>query len=76
MHGIPSKCPKCGRSKAWKEEGNILTSGFPVGSAVRFRIFSVRGMFAKPIKKKLGFNRVRYRCHTCGFAEDYELPAK
>ena len=47
-----------------------------MGSAVRFRIFSVRGMFAKPIKKKLGFNRVRYRCHTCGFAEDYELPAK
>ena len=74
MSGIPSKCPKCGRTKAWKEEVNPFTSGIPAGSEVRFRLFSVRGLFARPIKEKLGFYKVKYRCKNCGFEEIYELP--
>ena len=73
MKGIPSKCPKCGRSKVWKEEVNAFTSGIPVG-ATRIRFLVIRGIFAEPIKKKLGFYKVKYRCHHCGFEEHYELP--
>ena len=29
MSRIPAKCPKCGRSKAWKEAVNPVTSGVP-----------------------------------------------
>lgn len=74
MSGIPSKCPKCGRAKAWKEDVNAFTSGIPLGSEVRVRFFSVRGIFSKPIKKKLGFYKVKYRCKNCGFEESYDLP--
>ena len=75
MSGIPSKCPKCGRTKAWKEEVNPFTTGIPVGRAVRVSFFfSVKGIFSRPIKEKLGFYNVKYRCHNCGFEENYELP--
>ena len=74
MSGIPSKCPKCGRAKAWKEDVNAFTGGISVGSAVRVRFFSVRGIFSNPIKKKLGFYKVKYRCKNCGFEENYDLP--
>jgi len=75
MGGIPLKCPKCGRTKAWQEEVNALTSGIPVaGGAIRFRLISVRGIFARPIKEKLGFYKVKYRCKNCGYEETYDLP--
>lgn len=74
MADIPSKCPQCGSRIAWKEKVKVLTSGIPIGSAVRIRLFSMRGLFARPIKKKLGFYKVKYRCKDCGFEETYELP--
>ena len=74
MSGIPLKCPKCGRTKAWKEDINAFTSGVPIGNAVRFRFISVRGLFARPVKESLGFYKVKYRCKNCGFEETYELP--
>lgn len=74
MAGIPAKCPKCGRSKAWKEEVNPCTSGISTGfGRVRFGI-SVRGLFARPIKRAMGFYKVTYRCHHCGFRKEYDLP--
>lgn len=73
MAGIPSKCPKCGRSKAWKEEINPSTSGIPTAfGRVRTGIV-VKGLFAKPIKRALGFYEVTYRCHNCGFREKFDL---
>ena len=54
MAGIPSKCPKCGRTKAWKEEVNAFTSGIPVGVFGRIRIGAIRGLLARPIMKAMG----------------------
>ena len=31
MAGIPSKCPNCGRTKAWKEDVNPFRSGISAG---------------------------------------------
>lgn len=74
MSSIPSKCPKCGSVKQWEEEVRPLTSGIPVGGgAVRIRFLSVRGLFARSIKEKLGFYRVTYRCHKCGFRKEYDI---
>lgn len=75
MSGIPSRCPRCGNKILWKEQVNALTSGIPVaGGAVRISLISVRGLFARPIKEKLGFYKVKYRCKNCGYEEIYELP--
>ena len=74
MGGIPAKCPKCGKTKAWKEAVNPFTSGIPtVLDRVRVGIV-VRGLFAKPAKRAMGFYKVTYRCHSCGFRKEYELP--
>ena len=74
MSGIPTKCPKCGKPKAWKEEINPHTSGIPTAfGRVRTGII-IKGLFAKPVKRTLGFNKVTYRCHSCGFRKEYELP--
>jgi len=74
MSRIPSKCPKCGRAKAWKEAVNPFTSGVPTPfGRVRTGI-AVKGLFAKPVKRAMGFYKVTYRCHGCGFREEYELP--
>ena len=74
MAGIPAKCPKCGKSKAWKEEVDPFTSGVstPFGR-VRAGI-AVRGLFARPVKRAMGFYSVTYRCRGCGFRKEYELP--
>ena len=73
MAGIPSKCPKCGRVKAWKEEINALTSGIPIGGGIiRLRLLSVRGLLARPLMKEMGCYRVTYRCHNCGFRKEYD----
>ena len=73
MSGIPSKCPKCGKPKAWKEEINPHTSGIPTAfGRVRTGII-IKGLFAKPMKRALGFYKVTYRCHNCGFRKEYEL---
>ena len=75
MGGIPSRCPGCNSKKLWKEKINPLTSGIPVGnSSARFRLLSVRGLFAGFFKEKLGFYKVTYRCKNCGYEENYELP--
>ena len=74
MAGIPAKCPRCGRVKVWKEEINAFTSGVPIGGVARFRLISIRGIFAHAIKEELGFYKVKYRCKGCGFEEIYELP--
>jgi uncharacterized protein (DUF983 family) len=74
MSGIPSKCPKCGRTKEWKEIVNPSGAGIPTRfGRVRTGII-VKGLFAKPIKRALGFYKVTYRCHRCGFRQEYELP--
>ena len=50
MSGIPSKCPKCGKPKAWKEEINPHTSGIPTAfGRVRTGII-IKGLFAKPLQ--------------------------
>ncbi len=73
MSGIPSKCPKCGKTKAWKEEINPCTSGIPTRfGRVRTGII-VKGLFAKPIERALGFYNVTYRCHNCGFRKEYDI---
>ena len=72
MAGIPSKCPKCGKTKAWKEEVNAFKSGISVGGLGRIRIGVPRGLLARPIKKAMGCYRVTYRCHNCGFHKEYE----
>ncbi len=60
MAGIPSKYPKCGKTKAWKEEINPI------------RFFALRGLLARPVKKAIGYYKVTYRCHNCGFRKEYE----
>ncbi len=73
MAGIPSKCPKCGRTKAWKEEVNAFKSGIPLGGGLlRIRFGMGPGLFARPIKRAMGCYKVTYRCHNCGFRKEYE----
>lgn len=72
MAGIPEKCPKCGRTKAWKEEVNAFKSGISVGILGRIRFGVPSGLLARPIKKAMGCYRVTYRCHHCGFRKEYE----
>ena len=72
MGGIPAKCPKCGRNKAWKEEVNAFKSGIPVGGFGRIRIGAPRGLLARPFMKAAGYYKVTYRCHNCGFRKEYE----
>ena len=72
MGGIPSKCPKCGKSKGWKEEVNALKSGISMGGPGRIRFCVLKGLLARPIKKAAGFYKVIYRCHNCGFRKEYE----
>jgi predicted nucleic-acid-binding Zn-ribbon protein len=72
MGRIPLKCPKCGRTKAWKEEINPITSGVPTAFG-RVRGIVVRGLFAKPMKRAMGCYKVTYRCHNCGFREEFDL---
>ena len=73
MGGIPSKCPKCGRTKAWREEINPFTSGILMGLFGRIRIGTGHGLLARPIKKAMGCYRVTYRCDKCGHREKYEI---
>ena len=72
MANIPSSCPGCG-SRQWKERINAFTSGIPTAGGGRIRLISLRGFFAEPVKRKLGFYRVKYRCGKCGFEEKYDL---
>lgn len=72
MAGIPPKCPKCGRTKSWKEEVNAFKSGISVGGLGRIRIGAPRGLLARPIMKATGYYNVTYRCHNCGFRKEYE----
>ena len=72
MTGIPSKCPKCGRTKAWKEELNAFKSGISVGGLGRIRFCVFRGLLARPVKKAAGFYKVTYHCCNCGFCKEYE----
>ena len=72
--GIPPKCPQCGKTEAWQEQLNIFTSGIPVGNrATRIRLLVIRGLWAEPIKKRLGFYKVTYRCKSCGYTARYDL---
>jgi len=63
MADIPSKCPKCGKTESWKKEINAI------------RFLSIRGLWARPIKKAIGYYKVTYRCHNCGFRKEYETEA-
>ena len=72
MAGIPFKCPKCGKTKAWKEEVNAFKSGVSVGVLGRIRIGTPRGLLRRPVMKAMGCYKVTYRCHHCGFREEYE----
>ena len=72
MDKIPPKCPQCGRTKAWKEEVNAFKSGIWCGPFWgRVRFCAPRGLFAEPIKRKMGYYKVTYRCHHCGFRKEY-----
>lgn len=73
MSGIPSKCPKCGKAKPWKEEVNGFTSGISLGLFGRLRIGAPKGLFARPIRKATGCYDVTYRCHSCGFRGKYPI---
>ena len=72
MTPIPSKCPKCGKTKSWKEEVNAFKSGIPVGGFGRIRLCVFRGLLARPVKKAAGFYKVTYCCHSCGFRKEYD----
>ena len=74
MSGIPSKCPKCGSKKQWKEVINPATSGIPIGNLGWVRTTFVRGLFAGLFKEAMGFYTVQYRCYKCGYKSEYELP--
>lgn len=75
MNGIPSRCPKCNNENLWEEKVNPLTSGVPIGKgAVRISLLNIRGLFAYPIKRWLGFYKVTYHCKKCGYEETYDLP--
>jgi predicted nucleic-acid-binding Zn-ribbon protein len=71
MNAIPSQCPKCGKAKPWKEEVNPFTSGIPTAGLGRVRIGTPRGILAGPIMRLLGYYKVTYRCHACGYREKY-----
>ena len=72
MSHIPSKCPRCGKNGLWREEINPFRAGIPTGFG-RIRIgFVSKGLFSGLIKRKLGLNKVTYRCRRCGFKRDYE----
>jgi len=71
MAGIPAKCPKCGRTKAWKEEVNPFKSGIAIGSLGRIRFGGPTGLLARPIMRAAGYFKVTYRCHNCGFRKEY-----
>jgi hypothetical protein len=71
MGNIPQKCPKCGKVKTWKEKVNSFHSGVPTAFG-RVQI-GMKGLFAKPVKQALGFYKVTYQCHFCGFQEEFEL---
>ena len=74
MTDIPSKCPKCGNIKSWKEDINPFTSGIPTAfGRVRTGV-AIRGLLSGPFKRALGFYKVTYRCHNCGFQKKYDLP--
>lgn len=73
MNGIPTKCPKCGRAKTWKEEVNIFKSGILVRGLGRVRFGTPRGLLAKPFMKAAGYYKVTYRCHNCGFQKEFDL---
>ena len=74
MAKIPAKCPKCGRTKAWQEVINPSRSGIPTRfGRVRVGIV-VKGLFAKPIQRALGFYKVTYKCSKCGHQEEFDLP--
>ena len=74
MRGIPSKCPRCGKSKPWREEINVFRSGLPLGAFGRLRLGVPFGLFARPLRKAMGCYRVTYRCGRCGHREEYDLP--
>ena len=73
MNRIPSNCPRCGNQPQWREEVHAFTTGIPLGRFVRFRLFSIRGLFAMRLKKSLGFYDVTYRCGKCGYRNKYPL---
>lgn len=73
MVGIPPRCPRCNNKKLWKEEINPLITGIPIGNGIiRIRFLAVRGLLARPIKKKLGCYNIKYRCQKCGYEETYD----
>ncbi len=72
MAGIPSKCPRCGKTKTWKEEVNPFKTGISIGGLGRIRIGVPRGVLARPVKKAIGCYKVTYRCHSCGFRKEYK----
>ncbi|MBQ3214737.1 MAG: hypothetical protein IJB11_01315 [Oscillospiraceae bacterium] len=71
MSTIPAQCPKCGKAQFWKEEVNPFTSGIPTSGLGRVRICAPRGVLARPIMRLLGYYKVTYRCHHCGFSKKY-----
>ena len=70
---IPELCPSCKAREEWQEVINPFTTGIPIGGSVRFSLISNRGLFATPIKKRLGFYNVKYRCEKCGYEDNYDL---
>ena len=60
MAHIPTNCPKCGETTAWKKRINFI------------RFVSIRGLFAEPIKKAIGYYKVTYCCQSCGFRQKYD----
>ena len=76
MGGIPSQCPSCGNKQLWNEVVNPFTSGVPFANGrVRFgfNFLVIKGIFARSIKKKLGYYTVTYRCENCGYENRYDL---
>ena len=71
MAGIPSRCPNCGNTKAWKEEVNAFKSGIPAGAFGRIRFGAPRGLLARPFMRAAGYFNVTYRCRSCGFRREY-----
>lgn len=82
MAGVPNECPKCGSDLKWQEVIDPNTSGVPLSvwlpfsfaKHIRIRSTAVKGLFARPVREKLGYYEVRYRCRDCGFEGKYDLP--
>jgi len=72
MARIPAKCPNCGRTKTWQEVIRPARSGIPTRFG-RVRTVIVRGLFAEPFKRAMGFYTLIYKCSKCGHQEEYEL---